>query len=110
MHVRELYRGYFHVVNTSTATTTPTFLLDGPGSWLNTNMEATVTYALSPVSTVSVIPSFGYSHVGGEINATQRLSIYQYGGKIRWDKRFSATRGMNASYYSRVVGDLGNGT
>ena len=110
MQVRQLYGEYFLDANTITATTTPSSFLDGPGSWLNTNMEATVTCALSPVSTVSVIPSFGYSHVGGEINATQRLFIYQYGGKIRWDKRFSATRGMNASYYSRVVGDLGNGT
>jgi hypothetical protein len=72
-------------------------------------MEVSVAYALSPTSSISVAPFFGYSQVGGQINSAQPLSIYQYGAKVRWDKRLSPTQGINANYYSRVVGDLGNG-
>jgi hypothetical protein len=110
MQVRQLYGEYFLGANSITATTLPSSFLDGPGSWLNTNMEVSIAYALSPTSSVSVAPFFGYSQVSGQINAAQPFSIYQYGGRVRWDKRLSPSRGINANYYSRVVGDLGNGT
>src|SRR5439155_7053032 len=82
---------------------------DGAGSWLNTNTEASVTYALSPTSSVSVAPFFGYGHTSGVVNGPQSSSIYQYGGKVLWDKRLSPSQGISVNYYSRVVGDLGNG-
>ena len=109
MQVRQLYGDGFLSVDSIASTAAPSTFLDGPGSWLTTSMEGSLAYALSPTSSVSVTPFFGYSHAGGQVNGLQSSSIYQYGGKIRWDKQFSPTRGMYANYYARTVGDLGNG-
>jgi hypothetical protein len=110
MKVRQMYGDFFLDANAITGTNVPSSFLDGAGSWLTTTTQVTVAYALSPTSSVSLTPFFGYSHVGGQVNAAQPFSIYQYGGIVRWDKRLSPTKGVNANYYSRIVGDLGNGT
>ena len=109
MQVRQLYGEFFLGANSITATTLPNSFLDGPGSWLTSNLETTLAYALSPTSSVSVAPFFGYSHLGGVVNGLQSSSIYQYGGKVGLDKRLSPTRGIYGNYYARFVGDIGSG-
>jgi len=109
MQVRQVYGEYFLDANSIISTAAPSSFLDGQGSWLNTIMGVSVAYALSPTSSISVAPFFGYSRVGGQINGPQPSSIYTYGGRMLWNKQFSATRGMNTTYSSRAVGGLGNG-
>jgi hypothetical protein len=108
--VRSLYGDYFLDVNAVTGTNVPTSILNAGGSWLNTNTQASFAYALSPTSSLSVAPFFGYGHVGGQINGPSTADIYQYGSKFAWTKQLSPSRGVTADYYYRMVGDLGNAT
>jgi hypothetical protein len=84
--------------------------LNGGGTWLNTTTAANFAYALSPTSSLSVAPFFGYGRVTGQINASNTTDLYQYGSKFAWTKQLSPFRSIRATYYYRIVGDLGNGT
>jgi hypothetical protein len=109
LSARQLFGDYFLSVDAVTGTSLPSSLLDGGGSWLITTTEVTVAYALSPTSSVAVVPFFGYGHVSGPINSAQPFSIYQYGGEVGWKKQLSPSQAMRVNYYSRVVGDFANG-
>jgi hypothetical protein len=89
-------------------TSVPSSILDGGGSWLGVSSQATLAYALSQKSSISIAPFFGYSHVTGPINGLQPFSIYQYGAKIDWSKRLTPFRGIHVDCDARVVGDFGN--
>jgi hypothetical protein len=107
--VRNIYGDYFLDVNAITGTNVPSSFLDAGGSWLNTTSEANFGYALSPTSSISVAPFFGYGRVTGQLNATDSSDLYQYGAKFGWNKRLTPFRSISASYYYRIVGALGNG-
>ncbi len=107
--VRSLYGDYFLDVNAVTGTDVPTSFLAGGGSWLNTTASANFAYALSPTSSISIAPFFGYGQVTGQINAASTSDLYQYGSKFAWTKQLSPYRSIRATYYYRIVGDLGNG-
>jgi len=106
--VRHLYGDYFLDVNTVTAGTVPSSFLDGGGSWLNTNSQVTLAYALSPTSSLSISPNFAYSHISGTINGGAPTNVYQYGGALNWMKQLTPHRSINAVYYYRVVDSRGD--
>jgi len=107
--VRNLYGDYFLDVNAVTGTSVPTSILNAGGSWLNVDTTANFAYALSPTSSLSVAPFFGYGRVTGQVNALSANAEYQYGGQVVWNKQLSPFRSIRADYSYRVVGDLGNG-
>jgi len=108
--VRNLYGDYYLDINTVTGSAIPSSFLDASGSWLNTSTQASFNYALSPTSSLSIAPFFGYGRTTGQINGPATADIYQYGAKFAWTKQLSASRSVTADYYYRQVGDLGNGT
>ena len=112
--VRSLYGDYFLDVNAVTGTSVPTSILNGGASWLTVNTTANFAYALSPTSSLSVAPFFGYGRVTEQTNAPSANAPsanaeYQYGGQVVWTKQLSPFRSIRADYSYRVVGDLGNG-
>lgn len=106
--VRHLYGDYFLDVNTVTAGTVPSSFLDGAGSWLNTNSQVTLAYALSPTSSLSITPNFAYGHISGTVNGGEATNIYQYGAKLDWKKQLTPHRSINVVYYYRVVESRGS--
>jgi hypothetical protein len=107
--IRNLYGDYFLNLNTAPGTNVPSSFLDAGGTWLNTTTQATFAYALSPTSSVSVAPFFGYGRVTGQTNSPNGQDTFQYGSRFAWSKQLSPFRSVTAAYYYRIVRSLGTG-
>jgi len=101
--VRHLYGDYFLDVDAITGSSVPSSFLDGSGSWLTSRATTTLAYAISPTSTLSIAPFYGYGHVGGSINGPQPYSLEQFGGQVRWVTQFSPTSTIEVSYYPQAL-------
>ena len=108
--VRSLYGDYFIGVPSVTGAAVPSSFLDGAGSWLNVTTDDTLTYALSPTSSISFGPLFSYGHTSGAITTSpQGGDVYQYGGHASWQKQVARTRSVQINYFDQVIGPLGEG-
>lgn len=105
--VRNLYGDYFLDVNAINGGTVPSSFLDSAGSWLNAGTQASFYYALSPTSSFSITPGFGYSHTTGLINGPEPTDAYQYSGTLGWNKQLSPDFSIQADYGYRLVQSLG---
>jgi len=106
--VRQLYGDYFLPVNTIAPGALPSSFLDSGGSWLNTNSQVSLAYALSPTSTLTISPNFSYSYVTGTTSGGGSGNVYQYGAQLNWTKQLTAHRSINAAYYYRAVESAGS--
>lgn len=105
--VRNLYGDYFLDVNTLTGASVPASALDSGANWLNAGTQASFSYALSPTSSISIVPGFAYGRTTGLINGPQPTNGYQYSGTLLWNKRLSANFSLQADYGYRLVQSLG---
>jgi len=112
--VRNLYSYYYlnQDVFRSTIVTggiVPSSFLDGGGSWLNESAHANFAYALSPTSSISVAPVFGYNHVAGKINGPATTDSFLYGGTVGWSRQMSPNSSISASYGYQILEQNGAG-
>lgn len=105
--VRNLYGDYFLDVNAVAGASVPSSFLESAASWLNAGTQASLSYALSPTSSLTVSPGFAYSHTTGLINGAEPTDAYQYSGTLAWTKRLSPNASISADYGYRLVQGLG---
>jgi hypothetical protein len=81
--------------------------LDGPGVWLTNNVTLGLTYGLSPVTTLTVTPSFNYAHelknsaadtAGAPSSSLALIGSKQYGGMVSLNHSLSALKSVGLFY------------
>ena len=112
--VRDLYSYYVNADafrNTIvTGSLVPSSFLDGGGSWLNESVQASFAYALSPTSSISVAPEFGYNHITGQLNGPATTDGSQYGVSAAWNKQISRHSAIHVSYRYQILRESGADT
>jgi hypothetical protein len=78
--------------------------LQGPGSVLVNGFDAALNYLLTPRTTLSFGPSFGYQRSTGSLSGSgQTVSGLYEGGKTTITHYLSATSTIGASYFAQYV-------
>lgn len=77
--------------------------LNGPGRVIYNSASATITYLWSPVTTVSVTPTFGYQDATGVQSTSQNLNAYYGGGQVNVSHFVSASQTIGISYIGQYA-------
>jgi hypothetical protein len=92
------YSGLSLGVNYSQGTVAQNSFLNGPGSVLYNTVSATFSYLWSPLTSVSITPSFGYQKSTGAENSGENLSSLTGGGMLSVTHSLSPTQTIGMSY------------
>jgi len=90
-------------VDYSLGTVAQNNFLNGPGRVIYNTAGATFSYLWSPVTTVSVAPTFGYQNSSGATNGGQNLSALYGGAQVTVSHSLSASQTVGISYLGQYA-------
>jgi len=99
-YTQQSFEDMYLDLNANTITTLANNFVDSPNRWLSNAAHASISYALSQRSSITIAPEYTYMESGVGVGFTHGQL---YGGEVNWNYRTSLTQTVGLMYSSQVI-------